>query len=141
MVSFRLRSSVAACATLLAFTNLSIAQPLDGVWSNQTGCHWLEQNAKNATTTADNDTVTYSIGYLDNTGINGVNWGCAFNSMELDANGKILADSNCWMETDYWEQDITITKNADSWIVVMHEDVDEKIYLVFDTQCIAPAVE
>lgn len=141
MFGLKLRSSVTACVTLLTFTNFSFADTVNGVWSSKYGCYWLEQNANNTTLTADDDSAVYSVGYLDNTGINGVDWGCAFNDVKLDHTGKILADSSCWMETDYWKQNITITKTANSWIVVMHEDIDEKIYLVFDTQCIAPTVK
>jgi hypothetical protein len=134
-----LRFSV-ALATMLGFTTHATAEPVLGVWSSQYGCDWLEQNAHN-TDLAIEDSRIYSIGYLDNTGVNGVNWGCSFNSIVTDNSGTFTADSNCWMETKFWKQNIAVTKNAETWVVVIHEDHDEKIYLVFDTQCVASIAE
>ncbi len=126
-----------AVTTLFSFTNYSFAETLNGIWSSEYGCNWLEQNANNKKVAVDDDSAIYSIGYLDSTGVNGVNWGCAFTQMSYDSSGKLHADSNCWMETDFWKQNITISKIENNWIVVMKEDLNEKVYLVFDTQCVA----
>lgn len=136
MSTFRLSVAV---ATLFGFSSYAIAEPVNGVWSSPYGCDWLEQNAHN-TKLATEDSVIYSVGYLDDTGVNGVNWGCSFTSVSNTNAATFVADSNCWMETEFWKQTVTITKDTDKWIVVMHEDTNEKVYLVFDTQCIAPSI-
>ncbi len=138
MVKSAVRLSVAV-ATILSFTNYAVAETVSGVWSSPYGCDWLEQNAHN-TTLAIEDSMVYSVGYLDETGVNGVNWGCSFDSLTVDSTYTFTATSSCWMETEFWKQNITITKNVDEWIVIMHEDTDEKVYLVFDTQCIASSM-
>lgn len=129
-----------AVATLLTFSSHAVAEPVAGVWSSQYGCDWLEQNAHNTKMAAD-DQLIYSVGYLDSTGVNGVNWGCSFNSVTTDATSTFTAKSNCWMETEFWKQDITVTKDLDKWIVVMYEDAAEKVYLVFDTQCVVSSIK
>lgn len=139
MVNSAFRLSV-AFATTLCFSSYAIAEPVTGIWSSPYGCDWLEQNAHN-TRMATEDSAIYSVGYLDNTGVNGVNWGCSFNSLSDTSASTFTADSNCWMETEFWKQSITITKDTDKWIVVMYEDNKEKVYLVFDTQCVASAMQ
>lgn len=139
MVISVFRLSVAV-ATTVGFTSYAIAEPVNGVWSSTYGCDWLEQNAHN-TRLATEDSTVYSIGYLDNTGVNGVNWGCSFNSVTDTNATTFTADSNCWMETEFWKQNITITKDSDKWIVIMYEDTAEKVYLVFDTQCVASTIK
>lgn len=134
MTNSAFRFSLAVVSTLGIATQ-AIAEPVTGVWSSPYGCEWLEQNAHN-TQMATEDSAVYSVGYLDNTGVNGVNWGCSFNSVSDTTAKTFTADSSCWMETEFWKQNVTITKDVDKWIVVMHEDTNEKIYLVFDTQCI-----
>ena len=129
-----------ALATMLSFTNYAAAESVTGVWSSQYGCDWLEQNAHN-TDLATEDSVIYSVGYLDSTGVNGVNWECSFNSLVDNSESAFTANSSCWMETEFWKQDITVTKDSDKWIVVIYEDTDEQVYLVFDTQCVASMAE
>ena len=138
MIKSAFRLSVAV-ATILSFTNYAIAETVSGVWSSPYGCDWLEQNAHN-TALAIEDSMIYSVGYLDSTGVNGVNWGCSFDTLAVNSTDTVTATSSCWMETEFWKQNITMTKDADKWIVTMYEDNDEKVYLVFDTQCIASSM-
>lgn len=139
MVSSAIKFPIAVVTTL-CLTTYATAESVTGVWSSQYGCDWLEQNAHN-TDLAIEDSLTYSLGYLDNTGVNGINWGCSFNSLVDVDTRSFTAKSSCWMETEFWKQDIIATKDNDKWIVVMYEDTNEKVYLVFDTQCVASSIK
>jgi hypothetical protein len=129
-------SAIVSSVTLLLFTNYSFAESIDGVWSSEYGCSWLKQKTTN---TVDNtkDIPVHLLGYLSPVGIDGLNWGCSFNKVDTASTGVINADSNCWMKTDFWKQNIVITRDSVGWVVTMYEDHSEKIYLVFDTQCVA----
>lgn len=124
-------SSTATAIALLSFTNYSFAQSIDGIWSTKSGCDWLESQANLE------DSTAYSLGYLNSKGVNGLNWGCAFNEIDTTVNGVITAESSCWLETEFWHQNIVIKKDPAGWIVTLHEDTQEKVYLVFDTKCVA----
>lgn len=139
MVNSAIRFSVAT-ATFFSFSAAAIAEPVSGVWSSQYGCSWLEQKSHDTDLNVE-DSAVYALDYLDDTGVNGLNWGCSFNSLTSNTASTFTANSSCWMETEFWKQDITVTKDADKWIVIMYEDANEKVYLVFDTQCIASKVE
>ncbi len=129
-------TAVVTSATLMTFGNYAMAESIDGVWSTEYGCTWLEERTDNVDTNLEDKNVA-SLGYLDAAGVNGYNWGCAFNNVNTTSTGVINAESNCWLETDYWKQDIVIKKDPAGWIVTLYEDNREKVYLVFDTKCVA----
>lgn len=129
-------SALVASVTVLAFTNYSFAESIDGVWSSEYGCTWLEEKTANASIDVEDKNI-HLLGYLNATGIDGYNWGCSFKNVNTASVGIINADSNCWMETDFWKQNVVITKDSSGWIVTLYEDTNEKVYLVFDTKCVA----
>lgn len=129
-------TAVVTSATLMAFSNYAIAESIDGVWSTEYGCTWLEERTANATGNFEDKNV-YSLGYLNAAGINGYNWGCRFDTVDTTSTGAINAKSNCWSEADYWNQTVMIKKDSAGWIVTLYEDTSEKVYLVFDTKCVA----
>jgi len=127
---------IAASATLISFSNYAIAESIDGVWSTEYGCTWLEERTSNATGNFEDKNV-HSLAYLNAAGVNGYNWGCTFNTIDTTSTGAINAKSNCWLETDNWNQTVMVKKDPAGWIVTLHDDNTEKVYLVFDTKCVA----
>lgn len=119
----------------LVSTATNAAETINGVWSTQSGCDWLEKTAENPDAAWPDDFA--EIDYLDASGITGYEWGCDFNSVNATVDGTLIAKSSCYMESSHWKQTMVLTHVSKGWKVTLYKDADETVYLLYDTQCLA----
>ena len=128
---------LAAALVLCSVSSASYATEvaLTGVWSNQSGCEWLEAMADNPNGPWPDDFA--DINYLDATGIKGYEWGCKFIDGKADSNGKMITQSDCSMEGDNWKETLTVEPFEHGWKVYVTDPVAGSDSLYFDIKCLS----
>lgn len=98
-----------------------------GVWSTKEGCDWYING------NLDNEDVSI----ISERGIEGMEWGCNFNSVSVNAEGQTVYDSTCYIEDQTWQDNVTVETNFDTggYTAIFSQDDEVPVRLEFPLSC------
>lgn len=110
---------------------------VDGTWSTEAGCDWLDKSKNGWPSVIPKGFDQFS--YLKSNSIEGYEWGCKFVHQDSDGHGGIVAVASCSAEGDSWPDLLLLQRDYKSgWRVITKGGRDGTNVELYPVRCDAP---